>query len=400
MRPLIAKRLNEGFAILGYAVFSLLVMAILLELFSWAGLSSYRRIRQSFRGPSVPSPLTSEPWAQEFWKEESARTKLHKIYVPFRVWGPENWHGKYVNNDESKIGVVRRTINPSSQICTEQSARRVWMFGGSAVYGSGVPDWATLPSYLSRALNAAAPECVIVVNFGVEGYVTNQEVIALAEQLKAERPPDIVIFYDGVNDAGAAAYSSGPPLPHFMLTEVKNRIEGTISGRLDFLRGSHLLQLLTVMRSPLHRTTISLSQQEEWRRGAVTALDNYESNLGLVKALSKAYGFKLYCFWQPSLYYGHKPLAPFEQQLVNASNPQTDYWYTAEIAGNAEAETRAARLGDFIFLGGLFDSVKDPLYIDMVHLDPLGNKLVATNIAEYIGFPAKSPEPIGIAAHP
>jgi lysophospholipase L1-like esterase len=261
------------------------------------------------------------------------------------------------------------------------------MFGGSAVYGSGVPDWATLPSYLSSALNADAADCVMVVNFGVEGYVTNQEVIALAEQLKAERPPDIVIFDDGVNDAGAAAYSSGPPLPHFLFSEVKNRIEGTISGRFDFLLGSHMLQLLTVMGRPLHRATsptISLPQQEEWRRAAVTALDNYESNLRFVKALSKAYGFKLYCFWQPSLYYSHKPLVPFEQQLVNASNPQTDYWYTAEIAVNPEAEARAVRLGDFVFLGGLFDSVKDPVFIDMVHLDPLGNKLVANNIAEYI----------------
>ena len=75
-----------------------------------------------------------------------------------------------------------------------------------------------------------------------------------------------------------------------------------------------------------------------------------------MKALSKAYGSKLYCFWQASLYYGHKALVPLEQQLGNASNPQTDYWYTAEIARNAEAGSLAARLGDFIFLGGLSDS--------------------------------------------
>jgi hypothetical protein len=139
-----------------------------------------------------------------------------------------------------------------------------------------------------------------------------------------------------------------------------------------------------MMTKPLHRNTKNVPQQEELHRKEVAALDNYEANLSFVKALSKAYGFKLYCFWQPSLYYGHKPLVPFEREKVNASNPQTDYWSPAIIAGYPEAETRSAATGDFVFLGGMFDSVRDPLYLDMVHLDPLGNELVANNIAEYI----------------
>jgi len=384
MRPLIAKRLTEFFTIFGYTIFSLLVIAILLELFSWIGLSSYDFISQSLRGPSAPSPIASEPWAQEFWKEESSQTNMPTAYVPFLVWGAGDWHGKYVNHDEGKSGLVRRTTNPTGKTCTEQSARSVWMFGASAVYGLGVPDWATLPSYLSRALNEAGPGCVIVVNFGVVGYVTNQEIIALAEQLKVGRPPDIVIFYDGVNDAGAPAYSSGPLLPHLMFAKVKNRIEGSISGRFDFLLESDMFQVLRMMAKPLHRNVRNVPQQEELHRKEAAALDNYEANLGFVKALSKAYGFKLYCFWQPSLYYGHKPLVPFELEQVNKSNPQTDYWSPAIIAGYPEAETRSAATGDFVFLGGMFDSVRDPLYLDMVHLDPLGDELVAKNIADYI----------------
>ena len=43
------------------------------------------------------------------------------------------------------------------------------------MYGTGVPDWATLPSYLSRDLNAVG-DCAVVSNFGVEGYVTQSRV--------------------------------------------------------------------------------------------------------------------------------------------------------------------------------------------------------------------------------
>jgi lysophospholipase L1-like esterase len=384
MRPSIDQRLTACFAIFGYAVFSLLVIGILLELFSWIGLSTYHRVRQALRPTPVTRPLASEPWAQEFRKEESSRQNLHKIFVPFRVWGVENWHGKFINNDESRMGVVRRTVNPTSQTCTEQSMRSIWMFGGSALYGSGVPDWATLPSYLSRALNASRSNCVIVVNFGVEGYVTNQEVIALAEQLKAGGHPDTVIFYDGVNDAGAAAYSSGTPLPYFTFLEIKNRVEGSISGRLDFLLRSHTFHLIAVIERSLPHASPSESRQGEVIQAAAAALDNYEANLRFARALSKAYGFKLYCFWQPSLYYAHKPLVPFEQEKVNAANPQTDYWRSAVIAGYEEAETRAAAPGEFVFLGRLFDSNSEPLYVDMVHLGPLGNELVADYIAKYI----------------
>jgi lysophospholipase L1-like esterase len=233
-------------------------------------------------------------------------------------------------------------------------------------------------------LNAAGQDCVFVTNFGVEGYVTNQEMIALGEQLKAGHHPDIVIFYDGANDAGAAAYASGSPLPYFMFPEIKNRVEGSILGRLDFLLRSHVFHVLALTVRLLPQTSPGASQREEVRRKAAVALDNYEANLGFARALSKAYGFRLYCFWQPSLYYGHKPLVPFEQQMVNASNPRTDYWRPEVIAGYAEAENRAATAGDFVFLGGSFDSVKDSLYLDMVHLDPLGNELVGNYIAEYI----------------
>ena len=86
----------------------------------------------------------------------------------------------------------------------------------------------------------------------------------------------------------------------------------------------------------------------------MAALDNYEANLGVAKALSKAYGFRIYCFWQPSLYYGQKPLVPFEKQMPEIATRDT--WSVITTAVYQEAATRATA-GNFIFLGGLFDSV-------------------------------------------
>jgi len=370
------------FAVLGFAICSLVIFAAAMEFASWVIWSVAQRwaFPQASELQKISPAYQGDNWAAEFWQEEPRRQKSHKVYVPFRVWSVTDWHGKYVNNDEGKTGIWRRTINPAPDKC-KTSTVHLWTFGGSTMYGTGVPDWATLPSYLSRDLNTASSACVEVSNFGVEGYLTNQELILLMEQLKAGGHPDIVIFYDGLNDAGAAGPSSGPPKPHFYIDTIKPRVEGSLRGRLDFIRETYTFQVAKAMQGFFSRHS-SRSVLNELHTKAVATLDNYEANLRVAKALARAYNFRIYCFWQPSLYYGHKPLVPFEEQLPEIAN--RDPWALITTAVYQEAENRAATTGGFVFLAGLFDSVKEPIYIDQGHLGPRGNELAAQAVAQYI----------------
>jgi lysophospholipase L1-like esterase len=286
-----------------------------------------------------------------------------------------------VNNDESNTGLWRRTINPTSDECKTRPVN-VWIFGGSTMYGTAVPDWATIPSYLSRDLNASGSSCVVVSNFGVEGYVSNQELILLMEQLKAGGHPDVVIFYDGLNDAGAAGPSSGPPRPHFSIDKIKPRVEGSLAGRFDFIRESYTFLTAKAVEGVFLGRHSSQSVLNELHAKAVATLDNYEANLRVAKALAQAYKFRIYCFWQPSLYYGQKPLVPFEKQLPEIST--RDPWALITTAVYQEAENRATTAGGFVFLGGVFDLVKEPIYLDQGHLGPRGNELAAQAVARYI----------------
>jgi lysophospholipase L1-like esterase len=325
-------------------------------------------------------------WAREFWQEEYLRRKKPTVYVPFRIWGVKNWHGKYINNDQGVSGVWRRTISPAS--CDPLHRVTVWTFGGSTMYGTAVPDWATIPSYLSREMNAAGSrDCVVVSNFGVEGYVTDQESILLAELLKAGGHPDMVIFYDGINDSSLAWPPSGPPDAHFSFRTIKTRVEGSLSGRLDFLQKSYGVRLAREGLARLHSKRSFESLISEAQPNVVATLANYEANMRLVRALSEAYKFRLYCFWQPVLIYGHKPLVPFEEQLAtrDASGTSMDSaWFLTIAAVYREAERHAVSNGNFVFLGGLFDSTREPIYVDEAHLGPHGNELAAQAIAAYI----------------
>ena len=382
----VSRSLSRCFTFLGSSIVIVALVAAFLEFAAWAIWSVHPVTRQAELENQGASPVyAGAQWAREFWLEESLRRKKPTVYVPFRVWGVTDWHGKYINNDPGVRGVWRRTINPAN--CDPLHRVNLWTFGGSTMYGTAVPDWATIPSYLSRDLNAASRECIEISNFGVEGYVTDQELILLAEQLKAGGHPDIVIFYDGVNDSSLAWAPSGSPNPHFLFGTVKNRVEGSLSGKLDFLQKSYALRIVREVLAQLHPAGSFNSLIAKQQPNVVSIFNNYEANLRLVRTLSDAYKFKLYCFWQPILVYGHKPLVPFEQQMADRDGSGTSAesaWFLTMIAVYREAERHAADSGQFVFLANLFDSTREPLYIDEAHLGPRGNELVAQAIANYV----------------
>jgi len=378
-------RFRRFFAYLGYSLVAAILAISLLEFGAFLVLSAYHRLRPDADGffADASPAYAGYPWAPDFWKEETSRWKLARgSYEPFLIWRVAPWHGKYVNTDDTPYGMRRRTINPTN--CEPSSRSDVWVFGGSTVFGTGVPDWATLPSLLSRELNSHARGCVVVTNFGNEGYVSNQEVILLMEQLKAGHRPNIVVFYDGVNDSYAGVVSPGIPTAHVSLANIKARVEGSLAGRLDFLRNSNALQVARMAAHSLGRSASAASPEaREIQAKAAATLDNYEANLRIVRALGQAYGFRIFCFWQPAFVYGHKPLAPFELRIADNDSLKQSFQDMGVVY--QQAERRAAKDGTFIFLGSLFDSTNEAIYLDRwMHLSPVGNEIVAQSIAQHM----------------
>jgi lysophospholipase L1-like esterase len=377
-------------------IFSIILAAAVLELGSfaiWTMTHGARPNRQEKLGSA--SPVYAEfAWAADFWKEEAQRRKGHNGgYVPFRIWGTPEWHGKYVNNDKDELGIERRTVNTPRADCADKTISHVWMFGGSTLYGSGVPDWATIPSFLSKELNATGTHCVVITNFGTEAYNTNQELLLLVEQLKAGRRPDAVIFYDGVNDSYTGVYQPGIASAHMQYPAISARVESKLAGKLEFLRHSYALLLV-------RRMLLSKQKQDpaaieaETKVKATQTLDNYQANLRMVQALAGIYHFTVFSFWQPSLAYGNKPIVPYEAELirVDTNSPDGSALKPMRFAYQ-EAERRAGSNGDFVFLANVLDREQGPLYLDEWHLGPRGNQLIAQAIAKHLPADFAAPTP-------
>ena len=343
---------------------------------------------------SASTAYEKRDWAEEFWTLERQRlAKWSYPYEPFRVWGAMKWDGKFVNNVETEMGTLRRTVNATNSACAQHSPIRVWMLGGSTVWGVGTPDSETLPSQLSRQVNAAGKNCFEVTNLGVEAYVTNQELIFLIQQLKSGNRPDMVILYDGINDACVGALARLPTGHNYFLP-IKTTFETGSRVVATLLQKSYFLRLLRALRRRLEPTQTAGPRDADLPAQVRATLDNYEANIAMVRILGEKYGFKTLFFWQPTLLYGKKRLDPFEQAAfdeialkdVGGSPRAGSETFLAIRAVYEEAERRSGASGDFVFLGHLFDQVREPIYIDWMHVGPLGNKLIAEELARRVQF--------------
>ena len=403
---------------LGYGVFCSAAILLTAELLGRAAVGTYHGLFQtvasiaenlpsprgghrifSLRSPldedvfSASSAYDGRPWAEEFWKErKESFVDWDYRYEPFRVWGNSPFHGKYINVDETESGVWRRTVN----FCGDGQKRKkkLWVLGESTAFGAETPDSATLPSYLSQKINAAGKACVEVSNFGVPSYVLNQKAILLIQLLKAGHRPDTVVFYDGDNDAEVGAYSPGLPGAHAYLMQIKAKFESTVDSQ-GLLEKSYAFRAVRgMMRRLRPANLVAVTEEgkavpmelsdEKLAEKAKATLDNYEANIRLIAALGRAYGFKPYFFWEPVLAYGSRNKNPLEEILnthpLFASRDEN----RAVAAVYREAERRASLKNNFYFLGHIFDPVRDPIYVDTVHVGPRGNEIVAEAMARIV----------------
>ncbi len=109
--------------------------------------------------------------------------------------------------DADPIEVVARINHqgfrgPSVSIAKEPRVFRIACVGDSHTFGHGVDDDRTWPRTLQRELDREfGPLRVEVMNWGVNGYDTEQEVAQIEERLATYRP-DLVLLQFFVNDTG------------------------------------------------------------------------------------------------------------------------------------------------------------------------------------------------------
>lgn len=381
---LLGRRFFRTYRDVAVILLNTLILLVLIELgiraiSTLGGLSVARGLvvdEETAHHLDLPS-YRDQSWAKVYWQEALEVRRRH--YRPHVVWRRAAYTGETIEIDERGF---RRT--PGSE-CREESFV-LFALGGSTMWGWGAPDSSTIPAYLQESLARTQDRPVCVVNLGEGGFVSTQEVAQLLLELQRGARPDVVVFYDGVNDV-IASFQSGQAGDHQNLPLIEARFEDR--GVLGFAsRKLELFRLVRPARSVLGLESRSPLSEKEVSRLAGSVVETYLEVYDVVMKLSDAYGFEAYLFWQPHLLIGDKPLSAEEERMIDAleSALESDQTLVSllretnrQIGERFEGRERLHDLRD------VFAAEERQIWIDALgHVSPLGNELVARRILDVL----------------
>jgi hypothetical protein len=283
----------------------------------------------------------------------------------------------------------------------DPEAYKVFLFGGSAMWGTGVSDSNTIASFLQADMNSMMSRPVSVSNFAQVAHSSSQELVELVLQLRAGNVPDFVVFYDGFNDAWGA-YESGFAGGHHSQKMIAARVEGrseaftTVSPLRAIMTNTNTFLLVSALRGSIRERSLEVQDLVTYRTMGIETdtlasqiVETYFGNCSVVRSLSESYGFRCLFVWQPTVWYGDKCLTDFENEIVRGG-------FESFLAGSDPAfrellcssyELYEESLVDtlpFISLAGLFDGEVNEVYTDHcgAHVNPAANRVIADRLFE------------------
>jgi lysophospholipase L1-like esterase len=314
----------------------------------------------------------SQDWARDYWTEHLEATQ-NWGYTPYALWRTNEYAGQYVNVDTDG---KRLTLNGNNGVCLD-GQYRIFIFGGSTVWGFGGRDGDTIPSFIQAQL----PN-VCVVNYGELGYNSTQELIRLQQELQTGDIPDMVIFYDGMNDV-STANRYGEAGEHFYWENIYPVVRSQpVSNPIQSLiRGTNLYRLIIGEPPPSAAPNLAVPPFED--SFITTISETYLTNLRTVEALSQEYGFEFFAFVQPTLAMSERELSTEEQTFITQMpGSLADLIRTVYPIWETEANRNP---NDYLFyFGTALDDIQEIVWIDSHHLTPWGNLAMSSNILSII----------------
>lgn len=386
----IGRLIKDAWLIVGITLllFGLLEGGASLALFIRRQASGANQLAPDWRAGA--DTYTDQSWVKKYYEEFGSSHAVR--WMPYVYWRRGPYRGEYINVDSNGI---RRTATPVPLSERSRPSGTIFMFGGSTLWGTGARDDFTIPSLVARELQKKGLMSAIT-NFGESGYVTTQEVLMLLLRLRQGQRPDLVIFYDGINDTGSAYQHHVAGLPQnesnrvreFNLSspaEFKRRAGMVLrdaASRLSTVRLLNGLVGKSVLRPRAEFDTGPLYSAQFTPDGppSMGVVRTYWANVELVKALGEHYHFKYLFYWQPTIFQKAQ-LTKYEsgerQKVKNLERFYVETYAAMRQSGLAQKGEPA-----FHDLSSVFSDTPAPVYVDWAHLGESGNEIIARRIAD------------------
>lgn len=299
-----------------------------------------------------------EKWAPKLFAE-FANLRFH--FRSFVVMEAYPFQGETITIDRLSVRLNGRAAGSPRQA-------RVWVFGGSAIWGDGVPDGMTIPAYLEQATGWRT------ANYGQLGYTAHQGLNWLMNEYVEGGRPEYVIFYDGYNEVAVQCRDDLGIRSTQNETRIRDllsrndvdvpRTLGVIGPSLAFLRnfaGDQPAPDYDCDKNEEKATMVAKALVQDW----LTAKFIVESN-----------GGKFLPVLQPSAFVG-SPNTGYLESVRTKENQRRQH---AAVYPKFRAELAKAGLA-YLDLTGVFDG-DAMIFIDQAHVIPRGNEMVAAKLRD------------------
>lgn len=262
---------------------------------------------------------------------------------------------------------------------------KVHVLGGSTIYGGEVPDSYTIPSLLQAALNAQTPNFWRVENWGASTVTAAQQL----ERLKTIplNRGDVVLFYDGHNDALQGVFYNNPQ--GWMVQSNREKLASlgpvrAFAVRLNLWLRDRSAFMAAVLPAPDSAAPAHLATPEKIEPLVARTASLYAEALSEAARYSQSKGARFVHVLQPTLA-SKQPLSAYEQTLLATPMlvPMGTISATAatlpalqKVSQNLKAKGIASYDGT-----ALLNSLPTDVFLDFCHLGSQGNAAVADWLA-------------------
>lgn len=380
----------------------LYVIACLGFSFATDNISAEKKLlNRNFIRASFPNYIEDDKsFVLKIFEEETALKAEYRSFIGYRR---QPFEGLTVNIDDNGFRTsTNHKMNDS-----------IWFLGGSTMWGTGADDARTIPSNFAKITGEN------VLNLGESSFNSFQELNQLIILLSQGYRPKAVVFYDGVNDGGSFcnneshavvnhAYTSRFAALHenYKISQKKLKNRKFIDFRL-LLRSTEefLLMPLTFFKAlnelnkqKNNAQTITPFNEYKLEKklkfcdnpmiangAAKITITMWRSAANILNSLDIPYLLVL----QPTAafhpeQYRLDHLTDFAKKyIVNTQGSYEMYYPTLKDRFKEECHEFYS-CDSFVDLSKIFFDNHVPIFIDHCHVSPIGNRLIAEQIAEHL----------------
>lgn len=364
-----------------------LFLVLFLECYLYTVFPSYKKSREY-------------PFAVSFYARKgepifNPDSPLKLAFAPYTIYK------NLPNQKTENFTINSKGLRGREISLTPEGLDRIIVVGGSAAFGHGVPDDQTIASFLGRV----DPQYE-VINAGVIGFSSGQELAYVVEEL-VDYQPQVIIAYNGWNDLFSAWYYPREPgefgynssiffqFEQFLIENYRSQVFVTRAVRrlLKAIFGKS--ELLSFLKEELARRKqesgllLSLPftrknySQREVREYLEQAVERYVMNLKKMDDFCRQRRVRFLVVLQPELGLKSKKderevrfLAGWDKKIEKYSSSFSSAYRLFIRKSKRELQQKGIEFLDITDFPEFSENEKQ-IFIDAVHTNALGNEMIA-----------------------